>query len=147
MACSAAKTGGANGTCANVTNGTDLDNECANGVPCQTGTCNGAGACGVAPNGASCGSALSCSGTTQTNQDTCNAVGTCIDNLTTSCGNYACGATSCNTTCTSSAQCNAAVAGCDVVNSFCKLLPGQPCTVGNATQCLNGVCPAGAVCP
>jgi hypothetical protein len=45
-ACSAAKTGGSDGTCAPVTALTDPDSECDEG-PCVTGLCNGAGACGA----------------------------------------------------------------------------------------------------
>jgi len=43
VACSAAKKGsGADGTCGNITAGTDPDGECSGGTP----NCNGAGACG-----------------------------------------------------------------------------------------------------
>lgn len=42
QACVTAKTGGPNGTCANIPAGTDPDNECGFPLP----VCNGAGACG-----------------------------------------------------------------------------------------------------
>ncbi|MFO0590653.1 MAG: hypothetical protein U0441_24130 [Polyangiaceae bacterium] len=72
QACTAAKTGGANGTCANVTNATDPDSECA-GVT----NCNGAGACTKLANGTACTLAAEC---TSNN---------CVDGV---CCNTACGA-------------------------------------------------------
>jgi hypothetical protein len=49
QACTAAKQGGGNdGTCGNITTGTDPANECAG-----TAVCNGAGACKL-PNGLAC---------------------------------------------------------------------------------------------
>ena len=45
-ACSAAKTGGADGTCAPVIPETDPDSDCPEG-PCVTGLCNSAGWCGA----------------------------------------------------------------------------------------------------
>ncbi|MCA9612852.1 MAG: hypothetical protein KC586_08880 [Myxococcales bacterium] len=46
-------TGGDDGRCLPVREGVDPDDECADG-PCQTGSCDGAGACGARPDGEVC---------------------------------------------------------------------------------------------
>ncbi len=105
QACSNAKTGSPNGTCANVTTATDPDNECAT-VACYTGSCNGSGACGFGAAGTPCGSSQSCSGATQINQDTCNGAGTCVDQGVTNCAPYSwCGPTSCGNWCYGDLDC------------------------------------------
>ncbi len=48
---------------------------------------------------------VSCSGITQQDPSICDGVGNCPAPGTTDCAPFACGATSCNTTCTKSAQC------------------------------------------
>lgn len=53
MACTAARTGGTDGTCAPVPSETDPDEECDAG-PCTYGTCDGAGACDAYPDGYVC---------------------------------------------------------------------------------------------
>jgi hypothetical protein len=53
MACSAAKTGTTNGTCAPVSTGTDPDDECTDSG-CGTGQCGSSGACTPKPLGSSC---------------------------------------------------------------------------------------------
>ncbi len=58
------------------------------------------------PMGTNCGDVLSCTGETQTNADLCNGTGTCVDGGTTSCDAYVCGANSCLTSCTATAQCS-----------------------------------------
>ena len=63
-ACSLAKTGVRNGSCAPVKAGIDPDQECATESPqsCgKTGMCNGQSACGVYADGTSCGTSC-CSG-------------------------------------------------------------------------------------
>lgn len=49
-ACTAAKTGGVDGTCSPILAGTDPDSECDDG-PCMTGLCDGFGGCGAIPMG------------------------------------------------------------------------------------------------
>ncbi len=142
QACSNAKTGAANGTCANIVSATDPDNECATAA-CQTGTCNGSGACGNDPSGTSCGSPLSCSGSTQTNQDTCNGTGTCTDNLTTNCAPYVCGATTCKTSCTVDADCTSGNF-CSGTSCVAKKAQGATCTLSN--ECSSGNCVDGFCC-
>lgn len=48
-ACVSGATGKPDGTCAPITGGTDPEGECAASLGCQTGTCDGKGACGVLP--------------------------------------------------------------------------------------------------
>jgi len=60
----------AGGTCANQPAGNDAKNECASDA-CNTGNCNGLGACGFRAEGTDCGVCRAC-----------NATGTCVDDLT-----------------------------------------------------------------
>jgi cysteine-rich repeat protein len=143
FACSAAKTGAANGTCAAVLPSTDPDAECANGVACQTGLCNGAGACGNDAGGSPCGSSQSCVSGLQTNQDLCNGLGACLDNGTVSCGNFVCGASACLTTCALDIDC---AAGNYCASGSCapKLAQGAVCASNG--QCAAGACVDGFCC-
>ncbi|MBN2015545.1 DUF4215 domain-containing protein [Candidatus Dojkabacteria bacterium] len=60
--CRACDVTGSVGTCTNVPNGQDIDNECG-ATECGTGTCNGSGACGIYGGGekGACGTCYSCS--------------------------------------------------------------------------------------
>jgi hypothetical protein len=144
-ACSNAKTGAANGTCANVGANTDPDNECATQAVCgQTGSCSGAGACQLYASGTGCGTPLSCAGNQQTNQDTCNGGGSCIDNGTTSCGYYLCNGSICGTSCGSNAQC-IGQGYCYLPTQSCEpdQPDGSPCNSAAECQsahCVDGVC-------
>jgi hypothetical protein len=70
-ACVSVKTGAADGTCAPITTNTDPDDECvATAGTCETGVCNGAGACGQAQNGEVCRPAAG----------PCDAPETCLSN-------------------------------------------------------------------
>jgi hypothetical protein len=167
QACSNAKTGGTNGSCGNVTGGQDPDNECA-AIACQTGACSGTGAtCGFSSSGTLCGSAQGCAAGVQTNQDTCNASGTCVDQGTINCGVYACNGAGliCNTSCAVVGDCasgfvckpatNTCVQcvtdpdcpmgqACDGATNTCKLDLGQTCSQAN--QCAGGFCAPEGVC-
>jgi len=111
-ACSAALTGGTNGTCAPTIANTDPDNDCptcevCNGsgacIPASDGTdpvndcatqpvstcgqdgfCNGASACRLYASGTVC-NAASCGGLTHYPDDTCDGSGTCVDGGSTNC--------------------------------------------------------------
>lgn len=142
-ACTAALKGtGADGVCGGVAAGTDPGNECATAT-CMTGQCNGASACQASVIGTACGSNLACSGTLQTNQDTCDGFGSCTDNGITNCGTYVCGPTSCKTSCTVDTDCS--------TGNFCsagacipKLTNGIACSGGS--QCASGSCVDGVCC-
>ena len=127
-ACSNAKTGGSNGTCAAMTVGA-TDTRCVPAPPCgNTGKCAAAGACQLAPNTTSCRTA-SCSTGTATAAANCNGAGTCPAPVTTPCAPFICGATACTTTCTTSANCAA----------------GAQCTGGLCVGCAGGTCKANGV--
>ncbi len=49
--------------------------------------------------------AQSCSGSTQTNADTCDGSGICVDNGTTPCNPYLCGGSACKTICMTAVDC------------------------------------------
>jgi hypothetical protein len=137
--CSMAKTGAANGTCANITANTDPENECAG-----TTTCNGSGMCNKLPNGSSCTLAGECSSNL------------CVDGV---CCGTACGGTcqACNVagnlgTCTPipsgtdpSNECNGN-GGNDVCNGSgaCKEINGTGCAAGS--ECLTNLCVDGRCC-
>ncbi len=79
------------------------------------GGCNGAGACRLHPLGTTCGAAT-CSGTTEQGPATCNGLGTCGPSWIRLCGAYACGASSCLTSCTGAAGC---ASGSNCLGSGC----------------------------
>ena len=115
QACSAAKKGaGANGTCGNVVAGQDPDNDCAQEAAStcgKDGTCNGTGGCRLWPGGTVCAPG-NCKldpannfTYLQTNPDTCNGTGTCVDKGTVQCGLLVCGGSQCKTSCATTADC------------------------------------------
>ena len=145
QACSAAKTGGTNGTCGSVIAATDPDNDCAAQATSTCGTngsCDGAGKCQLYVNGTAC-VAASCSGSTLNNASACNGAGTCVAGGTQSCGAYLCVGAACPTTCAATSDCTA--------GNFCvagKCVPpqmnGAVCTAAN--QCASGNCVDGFCC-
>ncbi len=138
-ACSMAKTGTANGTCSNVTTGTDPDVECPG-----TTNCNGLGQCGLLAQGIACTQNAECSS------------GFCVDGR--------CCNTACNGTCQAcslakkgagaNGTCGVIVANTDPDNECaagecngagaCEVANGSACTL--ATQCLSGFCADGVCC-
>jgi len=144
-ACAQAATGLANGTCGNVVIGTDPFAECADqgAASCgRTGAC-GVGACALYPASTVC-TAASCSANVQSNVDSCNGTGTCIDGGTTPCAPYTCGATSCQITCTLDTEC-LGTTWCNPSNTcVTKLGTGQSCTKDAA--CVSGSCVDGFCC-
>jgi len=148
QACSAkAKGTGANGFCEPVAAGTDPDGNCAAdpGFPgsCKAdGACDGKGACRLfATSTVSCGS-TSCSAGTVTGF-LCNGSGSCLSS-TASCAPYACGGTTCKTTCASDTDCDS--------KAFCgpsgacvpKRAAGEGCGAGK--ECDTGFCVDGVCC-
>jgi hypothetical protein len=147
QSCVAAFTGGADGTCAPVADGTDPDGECADqgSAACGTdGLCDGKGACRKYSSGTVC-SLGGCSGSTKTNASTCNAQGQCQSNGTTNCAPYLCQGNVCGTSCTGDTQCTAGNV-CDTTTGSCgaKKDNGTACTSGS--QCASGFCVDGVCC-
>ncbi|MEB2313028.1 MAG: hypothetical protein OZ921_01585 [Sorangiineae bacterium] len=145
MACSAAKTGGADGTCAAVTKGIDPDNDCAADTPntCkQDGECNGAGACELYQLGVQCGAGV-CTGATLTGQQ-CDGFGVCASGLTSSCPNlYTCQGNACGNSCADDAGC-VATAYCAGGTCAPRGAAGAACSAAN--QCATGFCVEGVCC-
>ncbi|MBK9265103.1 MAG: hypothetical protein IPM54_35650 [Polyangiaceae bacterium] len=141
LACTTAKTGQANGTCAYIANLTDPDNECTNG------DCNGAGACVASsnlPNGSTCSTASQC------------LSGQCVDGV---CCNTAC--TGVCVACTAAKQGQGTDGICGPIKydfdpeaecvdgacngiGVCQYYNSAPCT--QASQCLSNYCVDGVCC-
>lgn len=144
-ACSAAKTGGTDGVCAKIPDGSDPDNECGYSSPnCGVGdTCNGGGACRPAAAGLVC-AATTCTGSTLSGS-TCDGSGNCSPS-NTSCGNYLCeSGTTCGATCTGDGQCVAS-AYCRTGDHTCQPDQNDGATCSNNSQCKNGHCVDGVCC-
>jgi len=109
-ACSAAAKGqGTDGVCGNVASGFPDNNQCAvmHASTCgTTGVCNGAGACVLYSAGTACASPT-CTGGVQTGASTCDGTGDCVPGTMSSCSPFICGATSCKTSCATTADCAA----------------------------------------
>ncbi len=146
QACSAALKGsGTNGTCGPIAAGTDPGNECATQVASTcgtTGACSGSSTCSIYPSGTTC-AAQSCAGSTQSNTDTCNGMGTCVDAGSTSCAPYTCGATTCKTSCAVDSDC-LSTHYCSVNVCVPKLANGNTCSATN--QCTSGACVDSVCC-
>ncbi len=110
-ACTMAKTGEADGTCAAVTMGMDPDAECmdagaatcdANGMGCS----GSVGSCVLYSNATSCAPA-GCDKVKneQSLESLCDGNGTCAAVLPTKCDPYVCGTTTCKTSCAVKADC------------------------------------------
>jgi len=144
MACAGSKTAQADGLCRGVVGGTDPDNECTADpiASCgQDGTCDGNGACRKYTVGTTC-VAAACNVSTFTPARTCDGAGTCQTTTDQSCGAYACGASSCVTSCVSNSDCST---GNHCVASACVPVEtnGTMCTVGgdcSSGNCVDGVC-------
>jgi hypothetical protein len=162
--CRACNVAGSEGTCTSVPAGTDPRDTC-DAVACGTGDCNGAGACQPQPTTVVCGVEPGCTNSQLTlsqyrlGAETvhyCNGTSTDCPTVTTqrTCpNNYICGATSCNTTCTTDLDCTFG-AWCD--SGTCRLAQGAggACTrsrqcrsIGGGEfpfgSCVGGICQSG----
>jgi hypothetical protein len=107
--CQACNLSGSVGACTSIADGMDPGGECpaqAASTCGRSGGCDGRGACKFHPGGTSCGAA-SCSGSTETAASTCNGAGSCTAGATRTCPGFLCSGTTCGTSCTSTAQCQA----------------------------------------
>jgi hypothetical protein len=105
--------------------------DCANpaGFPCVTATCGNNHQCGTsnASPDTSCGQGPSCSSGMGHLQDKCNGSGACVSGANVPCTPFVCGATACNTGCTTNFDCDG-TNECDVAIHAC-VPPGAPkCT-------------------
>jgi hypothetical protein len=148
LACSAALKGdGEDGECGPAAQGTDPHGSCNIQAPStcgdSTGVCDGMGACEKHVAGTACGDAASCVDGLQTNPDSCDGAGTCLDAFTLECGLYACAGTTCGTTCVGDSQC-APNAYCAAMSCLVKKENGSACLGNN--QCASGQCVDGVCC-
>lgn len=145
QACSAAKTGGANGTCRAVSTGTDPDGECPDDGPpscARNGVCDGVGACQKYAAGTACGS-TTCSMGMQAGF-ACDGAGTCKQSQSASCDPYVCSGAACGSTCASDADCIAS-AFCDGT-SHCVPDQANSKSCSKGSQCKTGNCVDGVCC-
>ncbi len=128
-ACTAAKTGGVDGTCAPIIAGTDPNGECADqGAPscgASGAGCNGdatAPACVNYAPGTSC-APRQCDGSSAVAGGTCDGNGTCELATAVPCGYFGCNSTTvaCRTTCATNTDCSS-TGYCNVVQTCAKRL-------------------------
>jgi hypothetical protein len=146
QACVNAKTGAATGTCANITAGTDPDNECAATAASTCGTTGfcSAGACALHPVGTQCAPA-SCTAGVETLADTCDGAGNCVDNGTSNCVSpYVCAATTCESCTDTVMNGNETDVDCGGGGACPACGVGKTCTLtsdcGSGLFCTDGVC-------
>jgi len=145
-ACVSTTTGAATGTCADVTTGTDPDNECAAQLPATCGTTGmcGSGACALHPAGTECAPA-SCAGGVEQKADTCNGAGACTDNGTVACvAPYVCATTTCQSCSDGVKNGNETDVDCGGGGSCSKCAVGKVCT--QPTDCASNFCVDGVCC-
>lgn len=147
-ACTASRTGGADGTCAAVTADSDPDLECLDKGAATCGAngtgCNGnksTPACKVYDNKTVCAPA-SCMAAQATLDSTCDGNGTCVAPAATPCSPYLCDASAigCLTSCTTNAQCET-THFCDTATSTCVVKKNNGGTCNSGAQCASGFCP------
>lgn len=94
--------------------------------PCgNTGQCTDVGTCAFATNGTVCATPSCSDGIAQTSS--CDGNGTCVA-TTTPCGNYACDAAACKTSCSSNQDCNKD-AYCDQAQCKSRAIIASVCSV------------------
>ena len=144
--------GTASGICANVTGGlSDPHGRCPASPPCGNvgGICNGSGACTQFASGDACGLPEACSGTTHQPPSSCSGAGSCDQTPTGGCGNYACGTTTCKTTCTADTDCASTTLYCTgntTTPGSCNSKQGLGATCTANNQCSQGNCVDGVCC-
>ncbi|MGZ3455585.1 MAG: Kelch repeat-containing protein, partial [Polyangiales bacterium] len=143
------------GTCTTIAGAPHgLRTKCSDGGgnPCLATACNGtdAAACHAPPAGTVACGVASCVDGIEHHVGTCTVASTCSD-AGKACGRYACGATTCNTSCTTVADC-AAGFYCDAPTSSCVpvLGLGKSCpdstACGASLSCVDGVCCSTSKC-
>jgi Carbohydrate binding domain len=98
------------GTCTLAAAMTDPRDDCPAESPSscgRVGSCNGSGACALAPAGTICSSTPTCDGMNASviAGSMCNGAGACIPGVPASCHGYACTSGACQTTCSDDSAC------------------------------------------
>ena len=170
--CQACDEAGLEGTCTDLANNTDPENECGScrvcsgGGACKNATqgadpkedctlmaksgcgydgeCSGSGACEYWNTDTIC-AAQACTGSTLYQTDQCNGAGICLDSGTESCSPYVCAddEVNCLGTCTGDGDC---IAGHYCAGAVClpKKANGETCTEEN--ECTSAFCIDGYCC-
>jgi hypothetical protein len=155
--CEACDIGGSStGTCSPVSGAPRNGRTACSGSGACQAQCNGSlrTACGSFPGGSTVCSALSCSGSTESEISYCNGAGACTTPASKDCAPYVCGAGSCKTSCSSNADCKGGY-NCSGTTCVSNGGAGASCTsvaqcstagcVDN-TCCTTATCPAGLKC-
>ncbi len=156
--CQSCKLVGKIGTCSAVVSAPPTSKQPCPGSGACAGKCDGVSAGCVMPNAETVCAAASCSGGTATPSRSCNGAGACRSVDSFSCGNYACGATSCRTSCSgmedcapgavcSGASCLSCSAGKSICSNQCVDLKTDSAHCGSCTKacgagerCKDGAC-------
>jgi len=143
-------TGKPDGTCSPVKAGTS-DGTCpvTEASSCGfDGTCDGAGSCRHHAQGTPCTIAECLDATTSVVSSACNGAGACTPQQTTPCGNYACSAGRCVSSCVSTASCSPS-AYCNGGVCVAGKQPGAVCAADeecSSRRCGSRCCPDGSRC-
>jgi hypothetical protein len=97
--------------------------------------------CGIASVGLVCG-ASTCAAGTEQHVGICDGKGACLSSPK-SCGSYVCGASSCKTSCATTADC---AAGNYCTGSTCSSVVGLGLSCAAPTDCKSGYCADGVCC-
>ena len=138
--CEACDVGGSIGTCSPVIGGQPHGTRSAcTGTGLCRATCDGSSriACGLPPGSGTTCAAASCTSGVQTSAGYCNGLGACAPGATQACVQYACGPTSCLTSCGAVTDC---ATGYTCKGGACVTTgsAGTLCSVG--TDCSSGFC-------
>jgi hypothetical protein len=107
----------------------------------RSGTCDGAGECALYLRFMRCGDAM-CDGDSVVSARFCDGKGQCVGQDKVSCAPFACRAATCQTSCSSNADC---VAGVACVEGSCgKRVLGSRCSTDG--DCVSGFCRQGFCC-
>ena len=147
-ACKSCALTGQEGTCTLVAKGKDPGQDCAGTHAKCGGTCDGKGACAMAPTTTSCKDSACAVG--KLTSHNCDGKGDCVSQ-TTDCGGYGCAAVgdACKTTCATTADC---IAAFECVSGACvnSLANGKSCGTNNKAcasgNCVDGVCCSTSAC-
>ncbi len=119
--------------CAGVNAGTTCGDQCDGA---DTATCH-------VPDTTKPCSASACNAGTETHASTCDGAGSCKD-VPRACPPYICGATACQTSCTTKADCSSPDAFCDSGKCLAPVATGGTCVADAA--CASGHCVDGTCC-
>jgi len=133
--CFASETNGHDGKCADARAGLNPRQNCmASG--CDTGVCDGKGACGIVPQGTPCGTPSCVSGgLLGTSQ--CDDAGACVVSSKTCANHIACANGQCAASCSVESDC---VAGFFCAPPHCQEQKGKNAPCAHAYECLSNQC-------